>query len=214
MSRRLVCLPAFVALAVWAGCGGGGEDPTSTSASRVEPAQARANARVKAHNEKVRQRYQERRRAEAPTESEVEAERAAAEAYEGMESISGARYLAPEVNIQIGLNRAGGAEGLREFCDFMSTEAREQTIAYVEQTSSLGGIEWDCEKAVALLVRRSNQATGHSRPAAVEVVGINAKGRRGTATIRVGDAPLTTVPLVREEGEWKLAARPSVPERP
>lgn len=30
-----------------------------------------------------------------------------------------------------------------------------------------------------------------------------------TATIRFGRGPITTIPLVREDGEWKLASSPS-----
>lgn len=55
-----------------------------------------------------------------------------------------------------------------------------------------------------MLVRRFKQAGGFERVRQAEVVGVNAEGDR--ATVRFGRGPLTTIPLVREDGEWKLGS--------
>jgi hypothetical protein len=86
----------------------------------------------------------------------------------------------------------------------MSEEAQAQTIHYAKVSSGVQQ-EWDCESAVELLVLRSKRAGGTGF-AGAEVIGVNAEGGKATATVRFGDGPATALPLVKEDGEWKLAA--------
>lgn len=111
-----------------------------------------------------------------------------------------------------GMERTGGDElvagGGGEICDLMSEAAREQTIEYARRSSGRKA-KWTCPKAVGLLVGRSQRLNTFGRTLRAEVVGVNAEGDRATATIRFGKGPLSSVPLVREDGEWKLAASPT-----
>lgn len=103
-----------------------------------------------------------------------------------------------------GADRRGSAGiDAAAFCDLMSREAVEQTIEYARRSSGIDR-EWDCESAVEILVLRSKRAGGLEQAQRARVVGVNIEGDRATATIRVGRGPLSTVPMVREDGEWKL----------
>lgn len=158
----------------------------------------------------MREAYQERKRAEAPAAEEVDAEKAAAEAYRDLGAIAKLRYLKGDFDVKAGLRLAERSDALQELCELMSAEAQAQTIAYAEASSGIGG-DWSCEKANALLLRRANVALGGKPLGRVEVTGVNVRGERATATIQVGGQPATTVPLVKEDGEWKLAASTAGP---
>lgn len=110
------------------------------------------------------------------------------------------------------MERTGGdklvAGGGGEICDLMSEAARKQTVEYARRSSGLKE-KWTCPKAVGLLVGRSQRLGGFGKTLRAEVVGVNAEGDRATATIRFGKGPLRTVPLVREDGEWKLGTSPA-----
>lgn len=110
------------------------------------------------------------------------------------------------------MERTGGdkliAGGGGEICDLMSEAARKQTIEYARRSSGLKE-KWTCPKAVGLLVGRSQRVGGFGKTLKADVLGVNAEGDRATATIRFGKGPLRTVPLVREDGEWKLGASPA-----
>lgn len=195
-----------IAAAALSGCGGGGEEETSPpSAQQAREAQAQADAELEQRNEQVRAEHRERRAAEAPSSEEAQATQAAAEAYQGIGALSKLRYLNGGFDVRAGLRRAEGSKALHRLCEFMSAEAQAQTIEYAEASSGIPG-DWSCEKANALLVRRANVASGGRAPGRVKVLGVNADGDRATATIQVGGQPITTVPLVEEDGEWKLAA--------
>lgn len=90
----------------------------------------------------------------------------------------------------------------------MSKQAREQTIAYAEQESGVKR-QWSCEKAIELLIRLSKRAGGFKDVRRAKVLGVNAVGDRATASIRFGKGPVTSIPLVKEDGKWKLAASPA-----
>ncbi|MEX1141511.1 MAG: hypothetical protein WEB79_04285 [Thermoleophilaceae bacterium] len=111
-----------------------------------------------------------------------------------------------------GMERTGGdslvAGGGGEICDLMSRGARKQTIEYARRSSGIK-TEWTCQKAIGLLVGRSQRLGGFGKTLKAEVVGVNAEGDRATATIRFGKGPLTTIPMVREDGEWKLGTSPA-----
>lgn len=94
------------------------------------------------------------------------------------------------------------------FCELMSEKAREQTIEYARRSSGIDQ-EWNCENSVELLVLRSKRTGGFKQTRAAKVVGINVEGDRATATVRFGKGPLTSIPLVKEDGEWKLGASQS-----
>jgi hypothetical protein len=95
-----------------------------------------------------------------------------------------------------------------ELCDIMTEEAQEQTIDYAQRTSGRKET-WDCEKAVGLLIGRSQRAGTFDRSAKARVVGVTADGDKATASIRFGDrGAVSTVPLVRVDGEWKIGVNP------
>lgn len=85
----------------------------------------------------------------------------------------------------------------------MSEEAREQTIDYAKRSSGIDK-EWTCENSVELLVLRSKRTGGFKHARKAKVIAVNAEGDRATATVRFGRGPLSTIPLVKEDGEWKL----------
>ncbi|HYP54945.1 MAG TPA: hypothetical protein VEQ41_01400 [Solirubrobacterales bacterium] len=93
------------------------------------------------------------------------------------------------------------------FCELMSEEAQRQTVEYAKRSSGLKA-DLDCEAAVNLLVLRSKRSGGFAQNREAEVIGVNVAGDRATATVRFGNAPATSIALVREDGEWKLAAAP------
>jgi ATPase subunit of ABC transporter with duplicated ATPase domains len=186
----------LVALTIGAGCGGG-EDSSSTSAAEVRQAQveaqAEASAEVKAHNEEVREEYQERRQTEAPSPEETEAEQAAADFYE----VLGEDKAAKDPNRT--------TIDTTSFCELMSEEAIAQTIHYAKVSSGIQK-QWDCESAVELLVIRSKRTGGFRGAQQAKVIGVNTQGDTATATVQFGSGPATAIPLVKENGEWKLAA--------
>lgn len=112
------------------------------------------------------------------------------------------------VDVDVGktLTAASESKGLKEVCALMSAEAQRRTIDYVERSAGLANIDWTCEKATAMLLRRTRSAGALKRTQRVTVVGVNAEGDRATATVRFGGrrAPLSTISLVKENGKWKL----------
>jgi hypothetical protein len=161
------------------------------TAERAEP-----SPQLKARNEKVEREYQRRRAARAPSPEERKAERTATDFYE-----------------VLGSEEAPGNPGrttidTASFCELMSEAAIAQTIRYAKVSSGIDQ-EWNCEAAVELLVLRA-KGGGFEDVSKAEVIGVNAKGERATATVRFGNGSVTSLPLVKEDGEWKLAAS-SVP---
>jgi hypothetical protein len=141
----------------------------------------------------VREEYQQRRQAEAPTSEEDEAKRAAADFY----TVLGEDKAAKDPNRT--------TIDTRSFCDLMSEEAIAQTIHYAKVSSGIQK-QWDCESAVELLVIRSKRTGGFRGAQQARVIGVNTEGDTATATVQFGNGPATAIPLVRENGEWKLAA--------
>jgi hypothetical protein len=99
------------------------------------------------------------------------------------------------------------------FCGLMSKEARAQTIDYVRLASGLRR-RWTCETAVEQLVRRAKRSGAFKGIAGARVAGVNADGDRATVTVRFdhdrGSLPaVTSVPLVKEGGAWKLGSAPT-----
>jgi hypothetical protein len=130
--------------------------------------------------------------------------------YEGFGEAVDAGVAATDVPAGNTLEAAEGIESLTDVCDLMSEEAKRQTIVYAERSAGLADVDWTCEKATGLLLRRARQSGGLKRSLQAKIVGVNAGGDRATASVRFGGkGPISSVPLVKENGEWKLAATPS-----
>lgn len=105
------------------------------------------------------------------------------------------------------LAAAEGNPGLVNFCKLMSEDAKREAVAYAKESGGLVDVKWTCEKSVALLLRRAKSAGSLKRSLNAKIVAVNADpdSDRATATIQFGGkGPLSTVPLVREDGKWKL----------
>jgi hypothetical protein len=108
------------------------------------------------------------------------------------------------------LESASGNESLSKVCDLMSEEAQKQTIVYAKRSAGLADVKWNCENATGLLLRRASQTGGLKKSLQAKIIGVNVEGDRATASVRFGGkGPISTIPLVKEDGEWKLAASPS-----
>lgn len=188
MKRALLLTPIFALCAVLASCGGG-EDSTSS----FPESQPRVAARVQ--NQKARAEYEERMQAEAPTREEQEAKDQVQGFYDVL-----AKDEAKSPNETSVDSKA--------FCELMSVEAQAQTVEYAKRSSGIAK-QWDCENAVELLVLRSKRFGAFKQTRQSEVLGVNAEGDRATATVRFGRGAATSISLVREDGEWKLAASPA-----
>jgi hypothetical protein len=130
--------------------------------------------------------------------------------YEGFGEAVDAGVAATDVPAGNTLEAAESIESLTNVCDLMSEEAKRQTIVYAKRSAGLADVEWTCEKATGLLLRRASQTGGLKRSLRAKIVGVNVEGDRATASVRFGGkGPISTVPLVKEDGEWKLAASPS-----
>ena len=187
--QGLALLAAAVAALAFAACGD--EEPGSPGAGGSAPAEQAQ--RSEANAEALRE-YRERQEAAKPTEEEVAAQETATEFYEILGEDSG-----------------GAGETMIDsaaFCDLMSEASRSQTIRYARQASGEAR-EWDCESAIELLVLRSKQTGAFRRVRRARVIGVNAEGDRATASVRFGNGPVTTIPLVKEDSKWKLAASPA-----
>lgn len=130
--------------------------------------------------------------------------------YGDLRSAIAAGVAASDVGVADTLKAAEGADGLSAVCDLMSEAAKRRTIVYAERSAGLADVDWTCEKATGLLLRRAGRAGGLERAMRITVVGVNADGDRATATVRFGGKKgrLATIPLVKEGGTWKLGAAP------
>jgi hypothetical protein len=106
------------------------------------------------------------------------------------------------------LDAAKDNEALVGLCDLMSEKAKRQTVVYAQRSSGLTEVEWTCESATGLLLRRASNARSLKRTLGAEVVGVNVQGDRATASVRVG-RKISSVALIKEDGAWKLDASPS-----
>lgn len=130
--------------------------------------------------------------------------------YEGFGAAVDAGVAAIDVPAGDTLQAAEGNESLTNVCDLMSEEAKRQTIVYAKRSAGLAGVKWTCEKATALLLRRARQSGGLKRSLQAKIIGVNVEGDRATASIQFGGkGPISSLPMVKEDGEWKLAASPS-----
>ncbi|HEY3492856.1 MAG TPA: hypothetical protein VGK43_07875, partial [Solirubrobacterales bacterium] len=184
------------ALMIGAGCGDG-EDTASTPAGAAE-AGAQPSPELRRQNDAARAELARRRQAGALTPEERAAKRAAGEFY----AILG-EDRAPQDLDRTTVDTAS-------FCDLMSADARRQTVHYAKVSSGIAQ-RWNCDKAVTLLVLRAKRQGDLGGDTGVRVTGVNAAGGDATATVRVGRGPISSVHMIREDGEWKLAAAPTAP---
>jgi hypothetical protein len=203
----LLAVVLGLTIAAW-GCGDGGDgDTVAVSQMQAERSQAQARAdaeekaAVEAHNDEVLRTYEQRQETSAPSRDEEDAKQTADDFYAILGEDDAARNP----------NRTAADSGA--FCELMSAKAREQTIRYAKLSAGVAR-EWDCESAVELLIIRAKRTGGFARAQGAKVLGVNANGDSATATVQFGNGPVTSVPLVKENGKWKLAASLSVPQRP
>jgi hypothetical protein len=216
--RRLAPLLVVGVLAFpgLAACGG---DDDESQDSGVTTAQTRTEAKTdekrRADSKPARRSKPEPKPSTGPAlTGDVEEAREGAAAvddvYAGFGAAVDAGIASTKVPPGNTLEAAEGIESLTGICDLMSEEAKNQTIVYAKRSAGLAGVDWTCEKATALLLRRARQSGGLKRSLRAEIVGVNVEGDQATASVRFGGkGPISTVPLVKEDGEWKLAASPS-----
>lgn len=108
---------------------------------------------------------------------------------------------------QTGIERAADDRSLERICGLMSERAQRQTVRYARTNSGLG-IDWTCEKAVAMTIRAARQNGSIARALRGKVVAVNVEGDHATATLDFGKGPGGAVSLVKEDGVWKLAGAP------
>lgn len=113
------------------------------------------------------------------------------------------------MDVRTALAHTGHDPAFEEVCKLLSESARKETVEYARDTARLADVNWNCEKAVSILVRRANVAETANEVRKAEVVGMNVEGDAATATIKFGDQPLSSVSLVKENGEWKIGELPS-----
>jgi len=102
----------------------------------------------------------------------------------------------------------GGKTDAGGICELMSARARKQTVRYVEVASGVKK-DWDCEKAIRFLSDRVERRGALDDTKRARVVGVNVDGDRASASVRfVAGGPITTLPLVREDGAWRLDMSP------
>jgi hypothetical protein len=192
---------ALIALAVGTGCGDSGDEQASTSApATASQRKAQASAEGGANARKVERAHEDRSPAKALSPVEQQVERTATDFY----SILGSEK-APKSLDETTIDSAS-------FCELMSEAAVAQTIRYAKVSSGIGQ-KWDCESAIELLVIRSKRTGGFEGADQAKVIGINAQGGRASASVRFGNGAVTSLPLVKEDGEWKLASNSAAPAR-
>jgi hypothetical protein len=219
--RRFLRLLAVIGVLSLAGAGvaacGGDDDESQSSADATEQAETTEpkTSGNKNGGSKARKRGGGGKQSSGPAltgdpEEAREGVESVDKVYEGFGKAVEEGVAATDVPAGNTLEAADGNESLTNVCDLMSEEAKRQTIVYAKRSAGLADVDWTCEKATGLLLRRARQSGGLKRSLRAEVVGVNVEGDRATASIRFGGkGPISSVPMVKEDGEWKLAASPS-----
>jgi hypothetical protein len=130
--------------------------------------------------------------------------------YGNLEAAVRAGVSATNVDVREALESSDDNQALTNVCAIMSEEAQKQAITYAKRSANLADVDWTCEKATGILLRRARQTGGLKRATQATVVGVNADGDQATATVRFGGRKgrISTIPLVKEDGQWKLGATP------
>jgi hypothetical protein len=97
---------------------------------------------------------------------------------------------------------ADGAE--KQFCDHVSREAKRQMAKEVGDNT---GPDVVCQQTFDPLVLRAGKTKKLNPTLRAEITGIAVDGQRAVAEVDFDGKP-GSLPLVREDGEWKLAAAP------
>jgi hypothetical protein len=98
-----------------------------------------------------------------------------------------------------GTGGTGKTVDAKAVCDLMTEKAQKETADYVRVKDAT------CEQAFNLLLQRSKNAGTLDETVRARVIGVNVEGDRATATVQFGPrGAATAVPLVKEDGEWKL----------
>jgi hypothetical protein len=219
-TRRVVRVFAVAGVLSLAAAGlascGGDEDDSQDAGSATADTQTQVHTNAKERDGKSAGRAEPAARpssAPALTGDPEEAREGVAAVdgvYEGFGEAVEEGVVATDVPAGSTLEAAEGIESLASVCALMSEEAKRQTIVYAKRSAGLADVEWTCEKANGLLLRRAQQSGGLKKSLRAKVVGVNVEGDRATASVRFGGkGPISSVPLVKEDGEWKLAASPS-----
>jgi hypothetical protein len=212
---RLLVVASVLSLAVAGSAACGGDDEAQDSGDGAGETQASAETSIDGSKRDGAKRKGGGKPATGPalTGDPEEARKGVAavdDVYEGFGEAVDAGVAATDVPAGNTLETAEGIESLTNVCDLMSEEAKRQTIVYAKRSAGLADVEWTCEKATGLLLRRASQTGGLKRSLRAKIVGVNVEGDRATASVRFGGkGPISSVPLVKEDGEWKLAATPS-----
>jgi hypothetical protein len=213
--RRFLRLFAVVGVLFLAACGGD-DDESQDAGNATTQTQTQAEAPAKKGGAKKPNRAKPAPKPSSgpaltgDPEEAREGVAAVDDVYEGFGEAVDAGVAKTDVPAGNTLEAAEGIESLTNVCDLMSEEAKQQTIVYAKRSAGLADVDWTCEKATGLLLRRAQQSGGLKKSLRAEIVGVNVKGDRATASVRFGGkGPISTVPLVKEDGEWKLAASPS-----
>jgi hypothetical protein len=128
--------------------------------------------------------------------------------YGGFDAAADAGVAAIDVPVGRTLTAAEDNPALERICDAMSRQAQRQTIDYAERGAGIAGVDWTCEKATGLLLRRVRQLGGLKRALQPRVTVVDADGDRATATVEFPGGRKSKIELVEEDGRWKLAASP------
>jgi hypothetical protein len=128
--------------------------------------------------------------------------------YEALEPGRDAKRNEEARTCDIPCDRAIRRVDKKKFCDLMTEEAQQETKTYGLRISGSSEVK-TCEDGIHMILRRSVQISGSlAETLDVEIVGINVDGETATASIRRGKT-ISTMSLVKEDGEWKMPATPS-----
>lgn len=213
---RLLAVLGVLALAIagLAACGGD-DDESQDSGQAATQTEPQANGKPSGKDDS---KQKPKRQAKPPSgpaltgdpEEAREGVTAVDNLYEGFDEAVDAGVAAIDVPAGNTLETAEKIESLTNVCDLMSEEAKQQTIVYAKRSAGLADVDWTCEKATGLLLRRARQSGGLKQSLQAEIVGVNVEGDRATASVRFGGkGAISSVALVKEDGEWKLAGTPS-----
>jgi hypothetical protein len=146
----------------------------------------------------------------APTgnaEQAREGRAAVEDVYSNLAAAVDASIVTADAPSRATVDAAEDDEALVGLCDLMSEKAKRQTVVYARRSSGQTEVDWTCESATGLLLRRAGNAGSLKRTLRAKVVGVDVQGDRATASVRVGRES-SRVSLIKEDGVWKLDASP------
>lgn len=169
--------------------GGGGEERSGSGSGAAQPPAA------------APERYEPQ-----PGSAEEKAYESLTGAYEELDAAAGVRPSSRTGHCGPKCDRRLRRVDSSAFCGLLTERARRETVRYARLVSGRSEIG-TCAEAMHVVLRRVVAVAGRLPPPPT-VIGVNVAGDRATASVRFGDGPITSVSLVREDGEWKLPASP------